>query len=266
MAQAPDELSANLSSYKLQLRQVEAALTNQPDNEELLALQQNLQEVIDLTLELIAQVRADVPFNSGGISKSTSAAGWAVGDDCIALWSEDGEFYDAKILEIRADGHCVVEFKDVEVSDITPISTLQMPGSVAVKKPSRRSEMQPEDVPSTSLTMEHRLATKSKHDLLKAQLEARKKKKAKYNEKMKEIEVHREKDANKWKNFQHKAGKKNFTGVIKKSIFATSEQVEGRVGVGTCGISGKPMTKDAPLAAVKNVVVKKSNLYNPRTN
>lgn len=28
----------------------------------------------------------------------------------------------------------------------------------------------------------------------------------------------------------------------KKSIFATSEHVKGKVGVGTCGISGKPMT------------------------
>ncbi|OQV22298.1 putative Survival of motor neuron-related-splicing factor 30 [Hypsibius exemplaris] len=265
MAQAPEELSTNLSSYKLQLRQVEAALTNQPNNEELLALQQNLQEVIDLTLELIAQVRADVPLNSG-VAKAASAAGWSVGDACIALWSEDGEFYDAKIVEIRKDGHCLVEFKDVEVSDVTPISTLQLPGTVAVRKPAKRGELQLEDVPSTSVTMEHRLATKSKHDQLKAQLEARKKKKAKYNEKMKEIEVHREKDANKWKNFQHKAGKKNITGVIKKSIFATSEEAEGKVGVGTCGISGKPMTKDMPLAATKNVVVKKSSLYNPRTN
>jgi len=29
---------------------------------------------------------------------------------------------------------------------------------------------------------------------------------------------------------------------MKKSIFATSEHVKGKVGVGTCGISGKPMT------------------------
>jgi hypothetical protein len=122
--------------------QVEAALMNQSDNEELLALQQNLQEVIDLTLELIAQVRADVPLNSG-VSKSASAASWSVGDDCIALWSEDGEsvefsdilkfrwkfsrffsphrFYEAKIIEIRDDGHCVVEFIDVEVNDVTPV-------------------------------------------------------------------------------------------------------------------------------------------------
>lgn len=70
--------------------QVEAALTTQPDNEEFLSLQQNLREVIDLTLELIAQVRVNVP-NSGDDNKSISASAWKEGDECIALWSEDGE-------------------------------------------------------------------------------------------------------------------------------------------------------------------------------
>lgn len=32
-------------------------------------------------------------------------------------------------------------------------------------------------------------------------------------------------------------------GVIKKSIFATPENVNGRVGIGTCGVSGREMTK-----------------------
>ena len=42
------------------------------------------------------------------------------------------------------------------------ISTLQLPGSVAVKKPAKRGGLHVEDVPSTSVAMEHRLATKSK--------------------------------------------------------------------------------------------------------
>ena len=32
-------------------------------------------------------------------------------------------------------------------------------------------------------------------------------------------------------------------GKVKKSIFATPDHVNGKIGVGTCGISGKPMTK-----------------------
>lgn len=32
-------------------------------------------------------------------------------------------------------------------------------------------------------------------------------------------------------------------GVVKKSIFASPDNVNGRVGIGTCGIGGKPMTE-----------------------
>ena len=35
---------------------------------------------------------------------------------------------------------------------------------------------------------------------------------------------------------------KKMKGVTKKSIFATPEAANGRVGIGTCGIGGKPMT------------------------
>ncbi len=31
-------------------------------------------------------------------------------------------------------------------------------------------------------------------------------------------------------------------GIVKKSIFATPDGPGGKVGVGTCGISGRPMT------------------------
>ena len=32
-------------------------------------------------------------------------------------------------------------------------------------------------------------------------------------------------------------------GKVKRSIFATPDAVNGRVGVGTCGVGGKPMTE-----------------------
>ena len=40
-----DELASSLATYKVQLAQVEAALTNSPDNDELLKLKQDLLEV-----------------------------------------------------------------------------------------------------------------------------------------------------------------------------------------------------------------------------
>ena len=42
----------DLETYKAQLEQVQAALTTDPDNEDLLKLQKDLEEVINLTLEL----------------------------------------------------------------------------------------------------------------------------------------------------------------------------------------------------------------------
>ena len=36
---------------------------------------------------------------------------------------------------------------------------------------------------------------------------------------------------------------KKLKGVTKKSIFATPDAANGRVGIGTCGIGGKPMTE-----------------------
>ena len=42
----------DLETYKAQLEQVQAALTTDPENEDLLKLQKDLEEVINLTLEL----------------------------------------------------------------------------------------------------------------------------------------------------------------------------------------------------------------------
>jgi len=36
---------------------------------------------------------------------------------------------------------------------------------------------------------------------------------------------------------------KTSKGRVRKSIFATPDTNTGRVGIGTCGVSGRPMTK-----------------------
>ena len=36
---------------------------------------------------------------------------------------------------------------------------------------------------------------------------------------------------------------KTSKGRVRKSIFATPDSTTGRVGIGTCGVSGRPMTK-----------------------
>lgn len=71
-----------------------------------------------------------------------------------------------------------------------------------------------------------------------------KKKKQKKQQRFKQIEEERETEKNKWLNFHTKAAKK--PGVRTKSIFASPDNLTGRVGIGTCGISGKPMTEYTP--------------------
>jgi len=54
------------------------------------------------------------------------------------------------------------------------------------------------------------------------------------------MDEQREEEKSKWQNFSSKAfGKRGF---VKKSIFKTPENAQGRVGIGTCGVSGQKMT------------------------
>ena len=84
-------------------------------------------------------------------------------------------------------------------------------------------------------------ASTSKKEQLAKQREYLKIKKQKKKERFEKMEKVREDEKNKWKNFSNKAfGKKGF---VKKSIFKTPENAAGRVGIGTCGVSGQEMTK-----------------------
>ena len=51
-----------LANYKLQLGQVEAALTGDPENGELLSLKKDLDEIIEITEELIDDTKKKVNF------------------------------------------------------------------------------------------------------------------------------------------------------------------------------------------------------------
>ena len=83
-------------------------------------------------------------------------------------------------------------------------------------------------------------SSKNRKEELAKQREYQKKKKAKKAERFKKLDEQREEEKSKWQNFSSKAfGKKGF---VKKSIFKTPENAQGRVGIGTCGVSGQKMT------------------------
>ena len=108
---------ADLKSYNLQMQQVEAALTSDPGNQELLTLKTDLDQVIELTKQLIEQqssvaqpqassasVSKEAATSSGSIDSESSKKKvarphdhikpikhWQVGEQCQAIWSKDGQ-------------------------------------------------------------------------------------------------------------------------------------------------------------------------------
>jgi len=220
-----EDLPSNLQSYQMQLQQVEAALTNEPNNEELLKLKKDLQEVILLTTDLIAAnaEKATSPLNYEGSSKESTSqkSKWKTGDKCMAPWSEDGQYYEAVIEDVTEDGQCTVNFSSYGNTDVTDLEHLHPLDKEHGEYPEGTS--------------------KSRKQIIQAQKEYKKKKAQKKAQRMKQLEEEREKEKLKWHSFNAKAFNKK--GHVKKSIFASPDNINGRVGIGTCGIGGRPMTE-----------------------
>lgn len=217
-----EDLVKQLSSYKAQLAQVEVALSSDPDNEDLRKLQKDLQEVIDLTKDLLTSQTSE------GTSASTNPAPikhkWKIGDRCMAVWNTDGQMYEAEIEEIdRENSTAAVTFIGYGNAEVIPLQNL---------KPAEEGTI-PEDP----------LKAKSKKEKMAEEREYKKKKAQKKVARMKELEQEREDQKSKWQQFNNKAYSKNKKGQVKRSIFASPESVNGKVGVGTCGIADKPMTQ-----------------------
>ncbi|OWF54268.1 survival of motor neuron-related-splicing factor 30-like [Mizuhopecten yessoensis] len=233
-----DELQSNLATYRLQLQQVEASLANDADNEDLLKLKKDLQEVIDLTSELVGQQKVEVgdeeeeaagPSNEETGSKVVVPQhDWKSGEDCMAMYSEDGQYYPATVDEVLEDGTCTVKFNDYGNMDVTEVKFLKStdPESYTTGEAGQTDAKKPQ----------------SKKDLIASQREYKRKKSQKKAQRLKQMEEERESEKNKWLDFNSKTFSKTSKGKVKKSIFATTEHVNGRVGVGTCGVSGRPMT------------------------
>ncbi|KAG5876395.1 hypothetical protein JTB14_010505 [Gonioctena quinquepunctata] len=235
-------MSDELQNYQLQLQQVEAALLSDPNNQELQKLKTDLNEVIDLTLDLKnkAEEAANQPeytepvgvAEDDEITKSLLAVEefvarnrakkkWRIGDTCMAKWNDNGQFYEAIIDAINPDGQVNVTFEAFKNRGVTTLSELR------------------------EFTGQKRVLSESEK-MKKAKMynkEYLKKKKLKKQQRFKELEEEREGEKKKWLAFASKAVKNKKTGLQTKSIFASPESVNGRVGIGTCGISGKPMTE-----------------------
>lgn len=220
-----EDLLKQLSSYKAQLQQVEAALSTDQENEDLRKLQKDLQEVIELTKDLLSSQPAEGGSSTQSSEAHTPSVSWSVGDKCMAVWSQDGQWYEAELEEVDMEnGTAAVTFTGYGNAEVVPLSSLKQP----------HEGRGPEEDGSKA---------KSRREMIQEQREYKKKKAQKKVARLKEIEQEREQQKSKWQQFNNKAYSKNKKGQVKRSIFASPESVNGKVGVGTCGIADKPMTQ-----------------------
>lgn len=264
--ESSEDLAANLKNYEIQLQQVLAALEVDGGNEELLKLKADLEEVIQLTKELMGSSSGETAGNvtadpaNHGTSSSTIQHQFKAGDRVMAPWSVDGLYYEARIEDVTSDGQCTVSFSsallgtdegkqrkwDKSVSEVCLVDLLKPLSSnsgLGSLDPSHRGHH------SNKRSASHLEKHKSREQV--------KAKQQKRLEKLQSLEEERERDKRKWQDFAmgkkgpKKKGLTSATGSkTRVSIFASPDGVDGRVGVGTCGISGKPMTPYVPTTTV----------------
>lgn len=225
-----EDLSASLDNYKVQLSQVEAALSVDAENEELVKLKQDLQEVIQLTQDLIGADEEAAESSAAKKRKTEDGPKWKVGDRCLAFNQRSHKYDEAAIQDLLPEGETVlVKFDNCDDTDMCQVSSL---------KPTLTP-----DVPSLEGFELNKGKLVSKKEKLIQMREYKKKRNLKKKMKLKEKEAKFEISTNKWKDFNKKAFAKSSKGKVKKSIFASPEGLDGKVGIGTCGVADKSMTK-----------------------
>jgi survival of motor neuron-related-splicing factor 30 len=214
----------DLETYQVQLQQVEVALANDPDNDGLNDLRKELKELISLTEQALAQQAAATSSSAPGSSKkqnaqSSSAPLWKAGDECLAKYSSDGQWYPARIASVGGSVESrvyTIVFKGYNTTELANFASIKPipPNYHASHMPSL----------STSGT---------KRKLTKVEEDERDRKKKK-NEKKLEVRAQKAKEQNQkqatWQKFAKKSEKKgvHIAGVAGTSIFKTPDNPMGK--------------------------------------
>jgi survival-of-motor-neuron-related-splicing factor 30 len=213
-----------LETYQVQLQQVETALANDPDNDGLKDLHKELKELISLTEQALTQQAAAASSSAAGSSKkqnvqSASAPQWKAGDECLAKYSSDGQWYPARIASVGGSAEnrvYTIVFKSY--------NTTELVSSSSIKPLPANSQASHNPYLSTAGT---------KRKLTKVEEEEKERKKKK-NEKKLEVRAQKAKEQNEkqatWKKFAKKSEKKgiHIAGVAGTSIFKTPDNPLGK--------------------------------------
>ncbi|PIA47036.1 hypothetical protein AQUCO_01400030v1 [Aquilegia coerulea] len=274
-----EELSSNLSTYKQQLHQVRKLLEDDPGNSEYADMEKELQEVIVLTEELLATAKQNPipglsigsdagaspsqrlsdetsPYAMDSNDMSESFERFPVGTKVQAVWSEDGEWYDATIESHTPNGYYVtynewgnreeVDPGNVRAIEEGAVNTLLVAEkqAEATKQAIKRKIAQAAvvDVQSRTLPAKLRIEPDDPEDV---KIAKRKKIHAfKSKVRFEQLEVTQNKRQNAWQQFQTTKGRAKkvgfFSGRKRESIFKSPDDPKGKVGVTG---SGKGLTE-----------------------
>jgi len=279
MGESLEEIGERLRLLLEQYKQVELALSQDPQNEELLNARKELQEIVTLTEDLYNIKKAESmpprpptgaapplpaahapppPMPTSAWPGAVAAAGqFAVGSRVQAIYHTDGLWYDAVIDAITDDGIYKITFLGYGNKQDTKLAEMREPVA-APPKPEGEKKKRPkmDDVLETNEAGEF-VVPKNLQILPNDSEEVKAKKKRKIKSlkdkfRMKRAEKARSDKQNSWKKFADKKatkGKVGFmTGMRKESIFKTSDSFTGKVGVTG---SGKEMTKQMEDIRVK---------------
>ncbi|CAK8564534.1 unnamed protein product [Lathyrus sativus] len=264
------ELASNLTIYKDQLNQVRQLLNDEPSNSEYVDMERELREVIALTEELLATAKQNeisVATESPSLSRSKENKAeldshfdhqekFPIGTRVQAVYSEDGEWYDATVEAYTPNGYYVSydswgNKEEVDPANIRPIQEGTVDALVeaervaeATKQAIKRKIAQAGsvDFQSRSLPAKLRIEPDDPEDV---KITKRKKIHAfKSKMRMEQLEVTQNKRQNAWQQFQTTKGKAKkigfFSGRKRESIFKSPDDPQGKVGVTG---SGKGLTE-----------------------
>lgn len=268
-----EELQANLDMYREQLEQEKQTLRENPDNSECKEVVKGLEEVIELTQDLLQSA-----IRQGGEADETDAPGsqqtylggdleqrFRPGSKVQARWSEDGEWYRATVEAATDTGYLVVydEWGNREEVDA---SRVRYAGKLVEEEEEDNDEVDAlleaeREAEATKQAIKRKIANAADLEITHKDLptklrinaddpedvKAAKRKKIhafKSKLRIEHLELTQNKRQNAWHQFQSAKGKAKkvgfYTGRKRESIFKSPDDPKGKVGVTG---SGKGITE-----------------------
>ncbi|AEC05597.1 nucleic acid binding/RNA binding protein [Arabidopsis thaliana] len=269
-----EQLASSISTYKEQLEQVRQLLSEDPRNSEYADMEKELKEVIALTEEVLATAKQnEISLSDAGVSAEATPGSpdlegawektglrndpihegkFPVGTKVQAVFSDDGEWYDATIEAHTANGYFVAydewgNKEEVDPDNVRPIEQNAIVEAERLAQATKNALKRKIEKAASSDYQTKTLPAKLKidpNDPEDVKIAKRKKIHAfKSKARFEQLEVVQNKKQNDWQQFQTTKAKTKkvgfFTGRKKESIFKSPEDPFGKVGVTG---SGKGLT------------------------